>query len=524
MLAVLVFGNALANGFVWDDSVYVLNIETYRGFDLQRFIFGLGNGAEYLPVKDLSYAVDFAIWGMNPAGFHITNLIIYLLNVVAVYLLAEVLTVTLQTDAKVEENFSGGAIAFCTAALFALHPIHCETVNFVASRNTLLAGLFCFLATRSFVLFLGDTVNFNRKRLAASYCWYVLAVLSKASAVSLPIFFLALFVVIRRRSLALRMICTLPFFAITGAVYAAFTSIAEKSGVINPFIRSHVPVLDRIATAVQIPFFYLGKLIVPYWLSVDYRMVFTSWSVAPYAAIATITLVILALLAFAMRKKAPYVFVAFCWFTVTLLPVMQLLPSAMSVADRYVYLPSFAFCYLLAGMFCRITIWRPYAFVLVSGILLCIYGYLSFEQNKVWKSNFDLWEYTLSVSPNSSQALTNLGANYYVIGNYTKSFEYLERMRQIEPLDPAYDFFKGHYSFVRNDFPDAVRSFEMALAKKNDLIDALYYMGIICENYRNRDCAVSYYQRVLDSRDVDRTGSKNLASGRLKILGVVSVR
>ncbi len=525
LLVLMVFGNVLANDFVWDDSFYLLNIDAYRNFDLKRFFLGLGNGVEYLPVKDLSYAIDFVLWGVNPAGFHATNLILYFLNVVAVYLLAETMVATLPRDVNANGKLSGKTIPFWTAAIFALHPIHCETVNFIGGgRNTLLAGLFCFLATRSFILFLGDNCRFNSRRLAASFFWYGLAVLSKATAVSLPIFFLALFAVVKTRSLVKRLIATLPFFILTGTVYVVFTSIAAKSGVINPFINLHVPILYRVATAVQIPFFYLGKLIIPYRLSADYKMFFGSWSASPHASIAAITLVVLALYAFFWRTKLPDIFVSFCWFTVTLLPVMQLLPSAMNVADRYAYLPSFAFCYLLASMSFRLMIWRPHALAMVGGALLCVYGFLSFEQNRVWKTNFDLWEHTISVSPNSLQALTNLGADYYALGNYSKCFDYLDRARQINMLDPAYDFFKGHYSYMRGNVPDAVRSFEQALAKKSDLIDALYYMGIIYEDAGNRDGAMAYYRRILDSRDLDRSDYKKFAAERLEFFKTADVQ
>lgn len=517
LLVLIVFGNVFANDFVWDDSLYLLNIEAYRNLDLKRFFLGLGNGVEYLPVKDLSYAIDFILWGVNPAGFHATNLILYFLNVVAVYLLAETVASTIAQYAITYGKLSGEDIPFWTAAIFALHPIHCETVNFIGGgRNTLLAGLFCFLAARSFILFIRDTFGFNSRRLAASFFWYVLAVLSKATAVSLPIFFLALFVVVKKRSLVKDLISILPFFALTGIIYAVFTSIATKYGVINPFVNLHVPLLYRIATAVQIPFFYLGKLIFPYRLSVDYMVVFGSWMASPYAFIAAITFVVLALCTFFLRSKLPDLFVSFCWFTVTLLPVMQLLPSAMNVADRYAYIPSFAFCYLLASMACRLNIWGPHVLAVVGGALLCVYGFLSFEQNKVWKTNFDLWEYTISVSPNSLQALTNLGANYYFIGNYQKSFDYFDRVRKVNPLDPAYDFFKGHYFYLRGNVPDAVRSFEQALAKKSDLIDALYHMGIICEDAGNLDGAASYYRRILSSQDLDRSDFKKIAAERLE--------
>ncbi|HEY6007744.1 MAG TPA: hypothetical protein VIU40_05425, partial [Geobacteraceae bacterium] len=143
LLVAAVYGNTLANGFVWDDYPLILASDTYRSIDLVRFFTTAANGLEYLPLRDLSLALDYALWGTDPRGFHLTNLLLYLLNVSAVYWL------TATAGAFLAPGIDTGRqrfVALGCALLFLLHPLHSQAVSFVTSRNTLLSGLFTFLA------------------------------------------------------------------------------------------------------------------------------------------------------------------------------------------------------------------------------------------------------------------------------------------------------------------------------------------------------------------------------------------
>jgi tetratricopeptide (TPR) repeat protein len=98
-----------------------------------------------------------------------------------------------------------------------------------------------------------------------------------------------------------------------------------------------------------------------------------------------------------------------------------------------------------------------------------------------------------------------------------------EGVQQLEPQNPIYDFFEGKYYYERGNLPRATISFEGALEKKSDLIDALYCLGDICEKMKNRDCAISYYRRVIASTDLERGPYKKLAAERLAALGAANV-
>ena len=519
-LVVIVFANVLSNEFVWDDFLYLINVEAYRTLAFKNFFLMLGNGNEYLPIRDISYSLDYTFWGEQPKGFHFTNLALYLLNIFAVYFLSEMIVTTIQMKEESAKLLKPATVAFWTAVFFALHPIHCETVNFIGGgRNTLLATLFTLLSCRSFFLFLaGNKNSFLTRDVTASFFWYVLAVLSKATAVSLPLFLLAICLILKYRPLITRIAATIPFFFVSGLVYYQYTSIAVNTGIISRNASDSLTAANRIATATQIPFFYLWKFIVPTNLSVDYGSPFSSSLTSPFAIASIFTIIVFGLSAYAFRISSPMLYIAFCWYGAFIIPVLHLLPTSVVVADRYNFLPSFAFCFLLAYLGVKLGTRWPYL-ITTAGIVMClVLGILSFNQNKVWKSNLSLWQHTVSVSPRSVQAMENLGTIYFYMGEYAKALDVLYGIQKMEPLNPIYDFFEGKYFYELGNLQRATTSFEHAIEKKSDLIDALYYLADISEKTKNFDRAISYYQLLIASKDIERGPYKKIAKERLAII------
>jgi tetratricopeptide (TPR) repeat protein len=232
-----------------------------------------------------------------------------------------------------------------------------------------------------------------------------------------------------------------------------------------------------------------------------------------------IALLVITAAAVMARTRAALIFVACSWYGITLIPVLRILPTSTVVADRYAYLPSFAFCLLLA-LLLTVLSKRWFKAAIAGGIVICLLmALLTFRQNRVWQSNVTLWQHTVAVSPQSVQAKENLGTIYFFLKNYTGAFELFAAIQQAEPLNPIYDFFAGKYYFEQQDFTRATVYFQRALEKKTDLIDALYFLGECCENLNNRDCAVAYYWQTLTSGNLDRARYKDQAKARLQALG-----
>src|SRR6185369_11681595 len=178
LTAVAVFASSLGNGFVGDDLVYFIGNKALISFDVRKIIMSGAIEVDYCPLRDISLAIDYQFWGANPFGFHLTNLILFGLSVVAVRHLFTKLQhlVAGQTVAETLPDNSAGP--FLAALLFAVHPVHGEVVYAVNHRGIILAGLFVTLSCICYV-------NYLRKEqqgilwYAGAVTFFIAAILSK---------------------------------------------------------------------------------------------------------------------------------------------------------------------------------------------------------------------------------------------------------------------------------------------------------------------------------------------------------
>ena len=143
------------------------------------------------------------------------------------------------------------------------------------------------------------------------------------------------------------------------------------------------------------------------------------------------------------------------------------------------------------------------------------WGELAIKQNTIWKSDKTLWEQTIRVSPGAIKAYTNLGRIYFFEGYYDQAFSLFDKARHILFTDPHYDFFEGFLYFVRQDTANAIHSYNKALARDPEFIEALYQMGLLYEDLGNKKEAAAYFQKALLSSEGDVGRFKALAKEHL---------
>lgn len=513
-LVAVVFGNTLRHGFVWDDTLFVPDGEVYRNFDLASIFFSLrANGLEYLPVRDLSYALDCLLWGSNPAGFHGSNIIIYWLSVLAVYFLTAGIVARCRGD---EPAGHDRQIPLVTAALFAVHPLHSETVSFITCRNALLSGLLLFLSCIAWLRFLTGTPRQQRLIYVLSLLCFLLALFSKATAIMLPILLLGAAWLFCRPLTRRHWLALAPFFLIAAAAFQLFTTIARQTDV---FLRQPAAALaDKIILAVQIPLFYLGKLVFPIGLSADYGTEqFATQALTVRFIGALLFLALLAAAGWRCRHRAEPVTVAIAWTLIAMLPVLHLFPSLPVVADRYAYLPSFGFCLLLATAVQRLP---TRISQLTAAVLFLLLAPLAVRQNLVWKDEKTLWERTLEASPRSEDALAELGRIYFwEERNIPKAMELFQRSRAINPANPSFDLFQGHLLMMQRDYPGAVTAFRNAREKDGSNIEAALNLGRAYESAGDIQAAREQYRLAMELPELDpRSNMRRRASDYLQRL------
>jgi len=263
-----------------------------------------------------------------------------------------------------------------------------------------------------------------------AFICFFLGVFSKATVLILP-FVLVLFIAFAKgRSKEREIIYAAPFFLLMIAAYMFHKSIAEKlmSNVSSSFV-------SKIAVAVQIPVFYLSKIIFSYSYSANYPdenvIDFAESFADPSVIAAVFALSALFAAGFFLRKKYPQVLFSVWLYFLPLIPVLHFFSTHPVVADRYAYLSSYAVFFLMATFLSNsLNFWRK-TFIVIIAAVTVTWSIISYNQNKVWQSNLTLWENAIKIRP-TTFSYNNLAAYYYSHGEIEKSDELLAKARELD--------------------------------------------------------------------------------------------
>jgi hypothetical protein len=432
----------------WDDSDYVLNNPFIRKLDLgllkSAFLgFYAGN---WHPLTWISHAVDYAFWGFNPLGHHLTNVILHCINTFLVVIL--ILRLVQNTNGLNGQGQTRAMIAgSVTCLLFGLHPIHVESVAWISERKDLLCAFFCILSSIQYTNYVrsqrsteanGFSRYFSTQYLAV-LGFFSLALMSKPMAVTLPIVFLILdwYPLGRIRSFRTLLIAVaekLPLVALS-LVSSILTMAAQQS---VKAVWSAPPLFFRISVAAQAVAGYLMKMILPVKLLPFYPYPLT---LSPIQVLPAVLLIAgLTIACIITSRRRPFLLAAWLYYLVTLFPVLGIVQAGgQSMADRYTYLPSLG-PFLLVGLGAAWTADRSRNLDRVKGASVAILAaivvgglyYGTIKQISVWKDDLTLWNYTISVEPNVELlAYYNRGFAYAKSGLYDKAIEDYNRVIQL---------------------------------------------------------------------------------------------
>lgn len=527
--SVAVYFNTLKNGFVWDDTIYLVGNSNYKSFDLSRIFYAWGNGVEYLPVRDISYIIDYALWGEYPFGFHLTNIIIFALTVVVLYFFAiELHTHLLRNATKGENTATTSAptsLALFTSLLFIVHPIQSQAVSFITCRNVLLSGLFYFLSLYVFLRFLEHTnQRFHLTYYLLSLLSFELALMSKATVITLPLI-LVLFIFFYYRKLTndnrkRLLISVIPFFLLSAFFFLLFKKVATLAKIIrgDSYEFGIYNIWISIAKAVQIPFFYLYKIFVPKSLAAEYDIVFIKSLFNPSVVIAAIILVSIIWLAWRYKDVYPEFFFGWSWFILTLIPVLNFFPTKPVVADRYIFLPVFGIFFIVVFAWHIFLQNRFRTAIMIAGcVILLSLSYLTHEQNRIWKSDLTLWKDTVFKSPRLPNAYLNLGHTYLNMNDTTGAYSLFKKAQEIDPSRPDYEDTQGYFALKSKDDISAIQWFEAALRRKPGHLYALYHLGLLYERLGHYEKAIEYFNKITESPEYDLKGYQSTASFRINL-------
>lgn len=517
--SVIVFGNTLLNGFVWDDVVFKVGNAVYKDFNLSKMLFSCGNGFEYRPLRDITRAIDFALWGDSPAGHHFGNLLLYAGVVIALYFTFKQLCKFLYREQPAPESVHQ-TIAFWGALLFSVHPTHSEVVAFLGSRSALLSGLFGLGCCYFFLLYLQENRPDRSVSFSLSLGCYIAAQLSYPASISVPLILLYFVCIDKSVRLRKNMYALVPFFALSGVFFLVHKYVAKSGGAILDSVQGDIGFQTKLAKAVEICFFYLRKFFLPINLSPEYDVVFATSLLKPLILIELLLLLIVIVLAVKYRSKYPEILCAVCWYFATLLPVANFFETNPVVADRYSFLPTVAVFFLLPALLLRTATGNRNNLIKIFAVLLsCGWAFLAYQQNKIWRDDRSLWTEGTIKSPGLVKAYQNLGVTFLDEGNYPQALEYFSPMSHINLHGAAkYDFFKGVIHEKKGELSQAVEAYQRSLDKEKDSIMTLFYLGGVYYQMGYFAQAIAQYGDVIISREVDPEGLKLKAIEQREII------
>jgi tetratricopeptide (TPR) repeat protein len=507
-----------------DDPVYVSgNKHVQAGLTLQnlKWCFAEFHDANWVPLTWLSLMLDTELYGVSPGGYHATNVLMHVVN-------------TLLLFAVIAQATQNGVRSGVVAALFALHPLHVESVAWIAERKDVLSTLFGLLSLLAYVRYA------NRGRLwslAISWICFVCSLMSKQTLVTLPFVFLLLdFWPLRRLGLGdpeqrvgnrllasgsgesesrlrddpansslmpsvIRLIVEkLPFLAVSAAfsVIAVFAQGSEQEALAS---LTKYSLATRCMNAVVVYVAYLRKTLVPYDLAVFYPHPGAALTWTAVVAAAAI-LVVISLISIVWVRKFPFLFVGWAWYLGTLVPTIGIVQiGGQQMADRYTYFP-------LIGLFLAF-VWLVPALVpdgvlrrrVVPGTALAALGLFAaatFVQIGYWRDSVTLYRHAIECAPNEPFMLSSLGYALVLHDEVPEGLSLLDAAVRIPPPSAKTHFglAMAYQRLARAD--EAAAEYEAALALDDYDPEAHNNLAVILSGRRKYEEAKRHLLRAIE--------------------------
>ncbi len=500
------YWQVLDNDFViYDDDVYVTeNIHVHNGvtFDSLTWAITSSHASNWHPLTWISHMIDYQLYGLNPKGHHLTNLLLHVANTLLLFLILVRMTGTLWQSSFV-------------AALFALHPIHVQSVAWVAERKDVLSTFFMMLTVWAYILYVkkGEV-----RRYMLVILFFVLGLMSKPMIVTLPFILLLLDfwplgrlcsfrdtrnVVIgqqtnERMDIFRLLLEKVPFFALA-VVSSIVTFIVQERGGAVQLLKVY-SLQTRIINAFVAYIDYIASMIWPVKLAVLYPHPGDSiplWK----GVVAGLVLVLITILAIRKARNIPYIAVGWLWYVVTLIPVIGIVQvGSQAMADRYTYIT-------LIGLFVIIAwgandllsklVHRKIWLGTLTATLISILIILTWKQVQNWENSITLFKHTLKNTTNNFVIHNNLGIAFDKQDRTEEAIShYLQSLRIIP------DFAEAHNNIgialgKQGRTKEAIEHFLQALQLKPDYVDAHDNLGIALVKQGRTEEAIEHFLQAL---------------------------
>lgn len=493
-LILFIYAPVLHYGFTsFDDPAYVSeNAHVIRGLTLQGVLwaFTTGHASNWHPITWLSHMLDVQIYGMNAGGHHLTNLLLHIANTLLLFWLLVRTTGAWRRSAVV-------------AALFAVHPLHVESVAWIAERKDVLSTLFWMLTMHAYVGYVREP---RLRRYLAVVALFALGLMAKPMLVTLPLVLLLLDVwpLGRVRIEAGRLKVWLwlirekiPLFILAAASSTVTILVQWRGGAVQSFEAASLQ--ERLANALFSYAAYLGQMVWPLNLAAYYPSGHLSAGAVAASAVGLIAATVLVI---RYSRSRPLFFMGWLWYLITLIPVIGLIQvGGQARADRYTYVPLIGVFVIAAwGISLFLKRWQNGNAALQAAACIPVLALAAGARSQVhyWKNDLALWEHTVKVTADNYFARTNLGFSLIDNGDLAAGIAQYTRALEIKPDSAETHNALGSALLKQGKLDAAMKQFTLALRIEPRFADAHSNRGMVLAKKGLIKEAVAEFQKALE--------------------------
>ena len=507
----IAFGQTLHHDFVnYDDGPYVYsNPRIINGLTPSnvQWAFTHVHAANWHPLTTISHMLDCQLYGLQPWGHHLTNILLHAAAVILLFFALRELTGGGHAAAGIGDagrdqrsRLQLWASAF-VAALFAIHPLRVESVAWVAERKDVLGGVFFMLTLLAYARY-ARSDRFSWGRYTTVLVLFALGLMCKPTLVTLPFVLLLLdYWPLRRVRSQWSVIRGLILEKVPLLVLSAGSCVATILAQKEAFAPTRaVPLQERLANAVVAHVEYMGQAIYPTHLAVLYPYPEGGLSVAQ-VILALLFLLIVSVIFFLCRKTYPFALTGWLWFVGMLVPMIGIVQvGSQPRADRYTYLPEIGLCILVTwGAMELLKSWRHKREVLAvaASVVIAVFVTLSYFQTSYWLNSETLWRHTVDVTSRNYIARNNLAGTLLDRGQLNEAIANYREALEIKPDVAQVQSNLGNALVREGNVEEAIVYLQKALQIDPEYAEAYNYMGSALMKKGQAGEAIGYYQKAV---------------------------
>ena len=498
------FEQVRLNDFVYDDCEYVTNNEQVQsGLSLKSFMWCFkASTANWHPVTWLSHLVDYELFGLNASGHHLANLFFHITNTLLLFCLLRCLTGSLWASAF-------------TALLFGIHPLHVESVAWVAERKDVLSTFFFFL---TILVYLHYTRKTEIRRYIPVVVLFVLGLMTKPMVVTLPFVLLLLDYWPLERCSIRSLLEKIPLLILT--IISCVVTFIVQHNIGATGLMEDIPFKYRLANAISAYVGYIIKLLLPVNLTALYPHPGSNISLTSVVISLLILLSISSAVICAARKRK-YLVTGWLWYIGTLVPVIGLVQvGSQSMADRYTYIPSIGLFIILTWGLSEISgsgFFKKAILTACAGVAIVLLVICTRIQVGYWKNNIVLFSHALEVTENNPLAYYNIANEYQSRKNFDQALTYYYKALEVD-ADYADTYHNlGLIHKQEGKIEESIEYYYEALRCSPDNTDTLLCLGAAYLELGDSDQAIEMFSQILAIEPKNIDARSNLGVTMIKM-------